>query len=303
MWYQPQPQIGVAMHFCHNLQIYLPLSHNDVSSILRIWSSQALLHNVTELSSNKSEVSPALASISHNNDSPELEASPNSDVSALAITDTPPRSLKASSLVKFSKSLRQRFSQSPVGKLRDRLSRSPAPVALAEDMELEGNAMTENVKLVSEEDAVKEVKLTEKDLKRNMPWLKSGMTSSPDGSGKKRRMKDRLPTPKLTLKTKGKMKGIGQPEQAIPREKKTLKPESAASFPEVLRSGSLPRNYPVPGGKEDDVRTSYSMKEVKPTSNVKSKMRVSNSLNDVRSSFQPPLKPPRTFQNRPPWKN
>ena len=241
------------------------------------------------------------------NDSPPLEASSNSDVSALAITNTPPRSLdesslRESSLMKFSKSLRQRFSQSPVGKLRERLSRSPAPVATAE---LVGDAVTAKDKLASEEGMAKEVKFTEKDLKRSIPWLKSGRTSSPDASGKKRRLKDRLPTPKLALKPKEKMKGIRQAEQALPGKKKTLEPESAASFPEVLRSGSLPRNYPVPGSEPDVVKlkTSFSMKEVKPTSNVKTKMRASNSLNDVRSSFQPPLKPPRTFQNRPPWKN
>ena len=70
--------------------------------------------------------------------------------------------------MKFSKSLRRRFSQSPVGKLRERLSRSPAPVAIAEDMELGGDAMTSKVKL---EDTEKEVKFTEKDLKRSIPCL------------------------------------------------------------------------------------------------------------------------------------
>jgi len=209
--------------------------------------------------------------------------------------------------MKFSKSLRQRLSQSPVGKLRERLSRSPAPVAIVEDMELGGDAVSAKAMLAAEEVAEKkEVKFPEKDLKRSIPWLKSGMTSSPDSSGKKRRLKDRLPTPKLTLKPKEKMKGIRpahhpevkgirQAEQAIPRKKETLKPESAASFPEVLRSGSLPRNYPVPGDEKAD--------DFKATSNVRLKMRASNSLNDVRSSFQPPLKPPRTFQNRPPWRN
>ena len=220
--------------------------------------------------------------------------------------------------MKFSKSLRQRLSQSPVGMLRERLSRSPVPHAIAEDMELGRNAMAAKAKLAAEKVAEKGVKFTDNDLKRSAPWLKSVMISSPDSSGKKRRLKDRLPTPKLTLKPKEKTKGIrpahlqkvmgiGQTNQVIAwKFKEPLKPESAASFPEALRSGSLPRNYPVPGGEQANgvkLKTSNSMREVKATTNDGSKMRTSHSLNDVRSSFQPPLKPPRTFHNRPPWRN
>ena len=203
--------------------------------------------------------------------------------------------------MKFSKNFRQRLSQSPVGKLRERLTRSPAPVARTEDMEFGGNSTIAEVKLTSEEVAEKEVKFTEKDLKKSLPWLKSKTTSSPDSSGKRRRLKDRLPTPKLALKPKEKMKGIRQAGQAIPWKEEILRRESAASFPEALRSGSLPRNNPVP---EVKLNTFTSMKEVKTTSTVKTKLKASNSLNDVRSSsFQAPLKPPRTFQKRPPWKN
>ena len=71
--------------------------------------------------------------------------------------------------MKFSKSLRQRLSQSPVGKLRERLSRSPAPVAIVEDMELGGDAVSAKAMLAAEEVAEKkEVKFPEKDLKRRL---------------------------------------------------------------------------------------------------------------------------------------
>ena len=186
-----------------------------------------------------------------------------------------------------------------MGRLRERLTRSPAPAARTEDMEFGGNST--NVKLALELVAEKELKFTERDLKRSLPWLKSRTTSSPDSSGKKRRLKDRLPTPKLALKPKEKMKGIRQAGQTIPWKEEILRRESAASFPEALESGSLPRNNPVPDVK---LNTSTSMKEVKSTSTVKTKMKAANSLNDVRSSsFQGPLKPSRTFQKRPPWKN
>ena len=213
--------------------------------------------------------------------------------------------------MKFSRSLRQRLSQSPVGKLRERLSRSPtsAPAAIAEDVEVGGNGKTGKAMLATEEVMEKEVKFSESGLKRSLPWLKKpGSTSSPDSSGKKRRLKDRLPTPKLALKPNEKLKSrrhVRGADQVASLKRGSFKSESAASFPEVLKIASLPRNYSVSDAEADDVqlKTSSSMKEVRGASNVGANMRTSNSLNDVRSSFQPPLKPPRTFQKRPPWKN
>merc|ERR1712192_29282 len=137
-------------------------------------------------------------------------------------------------------------------------------------------------------------KFSENSLKRSIPWLKKpGSTSSPDSSGKKRRLKDRLPTPKLNLKPIEKLKSkrhVRGEDQVATLKIGSLKPESAASFPEVLKIASLLQNGTVPGDVK--LKTSYSMKEVRGTSNVRAKMRASNSLNDVRSSFQPPLKPP-----------
>ena len=196
--------------------------------------------------------------------------------------------------MKFSKNLRQRLSQSPVGKLRGKLSRSPAPAAIAE--EVGGSTLGQSV---AEGDVEKGVKFVEKD--GSMSWLKAKITSSPGSSAKKRRLKDRLPTPKLVLKPKEEVKGVRRirdADQAISWKGEAFKLESAASFPEVSRSVTLPRKYSKSSGEADDaiLRTFSSTKG-------RAKIRASNSLNDVSCSSQPPMKPPRTFQNRPPWRN
>ena len=204
--------------------------------------------------------------------------------------------------MKFSKNLRQRLSQSPVGKLRGKLSRSPAPAAIAE--EVGGGALGQSV---AEGDVEKGVKFVEKD--GSMSWLKAKITSSPDDrSAKKRRLKDRLPTPKLVLKPKEEVKGVRRirdADQAISWKGEAFKLESAASFPEVSRSVTLPRKYSKSSGEADDaiLRTFSSTKELKAAPKGRAKIRASNSLNDVSCSSQPPMKPPRTFQNRPPWRN
>ena len=128
------------------------------------------------------------------------------------------------------------------------------------------------------------------------PILLGESTSSiPKGSVKKMRLKDRLPTSKLTFKHKKKptYEDRGSREGLKVRSE-SMKRESAASFPEVDSSGSQSRADHCSGTNAVKVgkTPSTSMNELRNASNA-------TFLNNIKV----PPKPPRAFQNRPAWRN
>ena len=197
-----------------------------------------------------------------------------------------------SSLMKFSRSLRERLSQSPVGRLKEKLSKSPSSVHASP-------AAVSMLKTKGKTDGTESTEGNDVNFPLHEmvePILLGKSTSSiPKGSVKKMRLKDRLPTTKLTSKHKKKptYEDRGSRESLKVRSE-SMKRESAASFPEVDSSGSQSRADQCSGTNAVMVgRTpSTSMNELRNASNA-------SFLNNVKV----PPKPPRAFQNRPAWRN
>ena len=102
-----------------------------------------------------------------------------------------------SSLMKFSRSLRERLSQSPVGRLKEKLSKSPSSVHASP-------AAVSMLKTKGKTDGTESTEGNDVNFPLHEmvePILLGKSTSSiPKGSAKKMRLKDRLPTSKLTFK-------------------------------------------------------------------------------------------------------
>merc|ERR1712013_14746 len=198
-----------------------------------------------------------------------------------------------SSLMKFSRSLRERLSQSPVGRLKEKLSKSPSSAHASP-------AVVSMLKIKGKTDGTESTEGNDVNFPLHEmvePILLGKSTSSiPKGSVKKMRLKDRLPTSKLTTKHKKKPttnEDRGSRESLKVRSE-SMKRESAASFPEVDSSGSQSRADQCSRTNAVYVgRTpSTSMNELRNASNA-------SFLNNVKV----PPKPPRAFQNRPAWRN